>query len=297
MQAIFSTFIFSFLIVTMLLVILSILILFFERKFIGIAQKRLGISFLGRNGWVHLPADMVKFWSKSSFKNYSVWSFSISNVFIVLVGYYVWNLMCSIFFVNNQNSLNFDYLSYQILIYFGYANLTTLYLFFIIASLRSKYAMVGGIRLLLASIFLEFSFALNFFILYIYSGGYSFNDFTSASTWSPYIYAIPISSLIFLVYTIYEAKRAPFDHAEAESELVAGHIIEFSGKSLLFFFFSEYIHLYFCMYLIFLFLFGNFETISFVQYPFFLDSFNNSYLLYQSNFLVYIDSEAYSYVF
>ena len=104
-------------------------------------------------------------------------------------------------------------------------------------------------------------------------------------------------SLIFLVYTIYEAKRAPFDHAEAESELVAGHIIEFSGKSLLFFFFSEYIHLYFCMYLIFLFLFGNFETISFVQYPFFLDSFNNSYLLYQSNFLVYIDSEAYSYVF
>ena len=61
MQAIFSTFIFSFLIVTMLLVILSILILFFERKFIGIAQKRLGISFLGRNGWVHLPADMVKF--------------------------------------------------------------------------------------------------------------------------------------------------------------------------------------------------------------------------------------------
>jgi NADH:ubiquinone oxidoreductase subunit H len=29
---------------------MSILILFFERKFIGIAQKRLGISFLGRNG-------------------------------------------------------------------------------------------------------------------------------------------------------------------------------------------------------------------------------------------------------
>jgi NADH:ubiquinone oxidoreductase subunit H len=35
--------------------------LFLERKLIGLAQKRLGISFLGRHGWAHLPADVVKF--------------------------------------------------------------------------------------------------------------------------------------------------------------------------------------------------------------------------------------------
>lgn len=43
------------------LLVLALLALFFERKFIAIAQKRLGISFLGRNGWAHLPADLVKF--------------------------------------------------------------------------------------------------------------------------------------------------------------------------------------------------------------------------------------------
>ena len=41
--------------------VLGVLALFLERKLIGIAQKRLGISFLGRNGWAHLPADLVKF--------------------------------------------------------------------------------------------------------------------------------------------------------------------------------------------------------------------------------------------
>ena len=37
------------------------LTLFFERKVIALAQKRLGASFLGRHGWAHLPADVVKF--------------------------------------------------------------------------------------------------------------------------------------------------------------------------------------------------------------------------------------------
>jgi len=45
----------------LLLLVASLLLLFLERKLIGIAQKRLGISFLGRNGWAHLPADLLKF--------------------------------------------------------------------------------------------------------------------------------------------------------------------------------------------------------------------------------------------
>jgi len=153
--------------------------------------------------------------------------------------------------------------------------------------------MVGGIRLILVSIFLEFSFLLNFFILYIYAGGYSFNDFSIISSWSPLFFALPIVSLIFFVYILYEAKRAPFDHAEAESELVAGHIVEFSGKSLLFFFFSEYIHLYLCMYLIFLFVFGDYETLTFIQVLFFDDLMYSSNILYLepiTDFDEFIDS-------
>ena len=40
-----------------------------------------------------------------------------------------------------------------------------------------------------------------------------------------------------------EAKRAPFDHAETEAEVVAGYATEYSGSMLLIFYLSEYIHL------------------------------------------------------
>jgi NADH:ubiquinone oxidoreductase subunit H len=55
------------------LLLSSVLALFFERKLIAIAQKRLGISFLGRNGWAHLPADLLKFWLKHTGRHRGSW--------------------------------------------------------------------------------------------------------------------------------------------------------------------------------------------------------------------------------
>jgi len=40
-----------------------------------------------------------------------------------------------------------------------------------------------------------------------------------------------------------EAKRTPFDHAETESEVVAGYATEYSGPMLLILYLSEYLHL------------------------------------------------------
>lgn len=52
----------------------------------------------------------------------------------------------------------------------------------------------------------------------------------------------PIFS-IFVVTLIVESKRAPFDHAETESEVVAGYAVEYSGAMLLMFYLAEYLHL------------------------------------------------------
>jgi NADH-quinone oxidoreductase subunit H len=40
-----------------------------------------------------------------------------------------------------------------------------------------------------------------------------------------------------------ESKRAPFDHAETESEVVAGYSTEYNGPMLLIIFLAEYLHL------------------------------------------------------
>jgi len=53
---------------------------------------------------------------------------------------------------------------------------------------------------------------------------------------------MPISSA-FLIVLFLESKRAPFDHSETESEVVAGYATEYNGAMLLMFFLCEYLHL------------------------------------------------------
>ena len=157
--------------------------------------------------------------------------------------------------------------------YFGYANLTTLYMYNIIVSLKSKYATIAAARILLVSIFVEVFFSVCFIFIYTHIGGYSFDDVSSANTSNWLISALPPLALFFGIYALFEAKRAPFDHSEAESELVAGHMVEFGGRLILFFFFSEYIHVYFCIFLISVMILGGADVFGVVSlYSVFADT-------------------------
>jgi NADH-quinone oxidoreductase subunit H len=122
--------------------------------------------------------------------------------------------------------------------------------------------------LLITCVSLEFSFLFCFIYLIFYTGSYSFDNFLNfIDIPSPLLF--PVVSLIFFLYSLFESKRAPFDHAEAESELIAGHIIEFSGKSLLLFYFSEYMHLLFIIFLIKIICLGLSEEEDFSAFEFF----------------------------
>lgn len=65
--------------------------------------------------------------------------------------------------------------------YFGYANLTTLYMYGVVAATKSKYATIAATRLLLISVFLEVFFMLLFLLVYAHMGGYAFSDATHAA--------------------------------------------------------------------------------------------------------------------
>lgn len=123
-------------------------------------------------------------------------------------------------------------------------------MFHIVCGTRSKYATLAGARVLLVNVLVEVFFTLAFLFLYTHTGGYSFETAGVANADQCLAAALPPLMLIFLLYALFEAKRAPFDHSEAESELVAGHLVEFGGRALLFFYMCEYVHAFFCMYLV-----------------------------------------------
>jgi NADH-quinone oxidoreductase subunit H len=168
-----------------------------------------------------------------------------------LLGYLSWSLLGTAFLLTDRGTPSADFWDFQLLAYFGYANLTTLFMYGLVAGTKSKYATIAATRLLLVGTFLEVFFMACFLLTYAHSGGYGFGELGDASRYAGgHALALPPLGLFFLLYALFEAKRAPFDHSEAESELVAGHMVEYGGRALLFFYLCEYAHMVFCLFLL-----------------------------------------------
>lgn len=130
-------------------------------------------------------------------------------------------------------------------------------MFTVVAGSKSKYATLAAARVLLVIISMEVFFIFSFLLLYTHSGSYSLDGVLVVASQSGGLFlSLPPIACLYVVYILFEAKRAPFDHSEAESELVAGHMVEFGGRSLLFFYICEYTHLSLGLFLLIVLIFG-----------------------------------------
>jgi NADH-quinone oxidoreductase subunit H len=107
-------------------------------------------------------------------------------------------------------------------------------------SSNNKYAMLGGLRSSAQMISYELSLGLMFVTAIVLSN--SMNLYTIIEKQKNIWYAVvqPVGALIFLIVTLAEVNRAPFDMPEAEQELTAGYHSEYSGMKFALFFMAEY---------------------------------------------------------
>ena len=128
-------------------------------------------------------------------------------------------------------------------------------IFFSIVGLlsHSRYAIIATVRGLVHVISLDIFVTVLYSVLVLSSQSANFHDFivTQTNYWYFLLYAPAASSFIIVLFL--ESKRAPFDHSETESEVVAGYATEYNGPMLLMFFLCEYLHLiiasiHFCLF-------------------------------------------------
>jgi NADH-quinone oxidoreductase subunit H len=111
-------------------------------------------------------------------------------------------------------------------------------------SSNNKYAMMGAMRASAQMISYELALGLAFVPPIILASSMSLVASVQAQQhlgllkW--WLYQ-PLGPLIFLIASIAEVNRAPFDMPEAEQELTAGYITEYSGMKFALFFMAEYI--------------------------------------------------------
>ena len=110
-------------------------------------------------------------------------------------------------------------------------------------SSENKYSLMGGIRASAQMISYELPMGLALISIFMLAGTFKMSTIVEAQSGPWFILMQPVAFLIFLVGAFAECNRTPFDLPEAENELVAGYLTEYSSMKYSMFFMAEYIHL------------------------------------------------------
>jgi NADH-quinone oxidoreductase subunit H len=108
---------------------------------------------------------------------------------------------------------------------------------------NNKFAMLSAFRVVNQLLAYEIPMVLCILAVILFAKTMSTQGIVEAQT-VPYFVTMPVAGLIFLICALAEANRSPVDLIEADSEMVAGYMVEYSGMKFAMFFIAEYVNLF-----------------------------------------------------
>jgi NADH-ubiquinone oxidoreductase chain 1 len=255
-----------------------------ERKTMASMQRRLGPNIVGYYGLLQAFADALK----------------------LLIKEYVYPTQANIilFFVGPLITLLFSLYGYAIIPYgpgisiydfnFGLlymlivSSLATYGILLAGWSANSKYAFLGSLRSTAQLISYELILSSALLLIVLLTGTLNLSVIVEMqkATW----FILPLFPLfyIFFIASIAETNRAPFDLAEAESELVSGFMTEHAAGIFVFFFLGEYASIILICILITLILLGGYDMVTII---FFLENIVNTFIsfLFASIYTIFLN--------
>jgi NADH-quinone oxidoreductase subunit H len=221
----------------------AVFFIWLERKVCGRIQDRLGPTRVGgKFGWLQTIADGVKLLVKEDIIPAS------ADQMLFRLGPYI--AFCGSFaaFLALPFANDWVALPMSIGVFFMLAVMSTEVFGIILAGYGSgsKWALFGGMREAAQMVSYEVPMAICVLVPVIVAGTMNLNTVGHAQAgflWNWNVFHDPFTFAAFWTYftcATASCKRAPFDLAEAESELVAGFHTEYSGLRWSFFFMAEY---------------------------------------------------------
>ena len=227
-----------------LFAMLGLVLIMMERKVSSWMQLRLGPNRVGPGGMFQTVADTIKLIVKEGLTPASVDRFMFNLApFIVMIiamvvmapiafapGFQIWDINIGVLFVLSVSSI-----SVIGILMAGWAS-------------NNKYSLLGAMRSGAQIVSYELSAGLSVLTIIVLAGGLKVSTIIDSQATGWWIFKGHIPALIaFVTYMIAvtaETNRAPFDLAEAESELTGGFHTEYSGMKFALFFLAEYVNIF-----------------------------------------------------
>ena len=225
---------------TLLVVVPALLVVAFvtiaERKTMASMQRRLGPNIVGYYGLLQAFADALKLLLKEYV------SPTQANIVLFFIGPIVTLIFSLLGYavIPYGPGLLISDLSLGILYLLAVSSLATYGILLAGWSANSKYAFLGSLRSTAQLISYELILSSAILLVVLLTG--TLNLTFNIETQKTAFFILPLFPIfiIFFIGSIAETNRAPFDLAEAESELVSGFMTEHSAVIFVFFFLAEY---------------------------------------------------------
>jgi len=207
-----------------------------ERKTMASMQRRLGPNIVGFYGVLQPFADALKLLIKEYITP------TQANIILFFLGPII-TLLFSLYgyaMIPYGPGIAISDFNLGILYMLAVSSLATYGILLAGWSANSKYAFLGSLRSTAQLISYELILSSALLVLVFLSGTFNLSIIVEIQKSSYFFFLVPPLYIIFYIAAVAETNRAPFDLAEAESELVSGFMTEHAAGIFVFFFLAEY---------------------------------------------------------